>query len=108
MNIGGENRPVKFGINQSILFCQLRGITINMMDATIQRIVKNEVDGSEIRDLLYSALKDGARKEKKPFEFTPEDVGDWMEDVNQDELQEFFVGLSDSMPKTKRKESKKK
>ena len=108
MNIGKENRPVKFGINQSIIFCKLRGITISKMSDVIDNIVKNEVDGSEVRDFLYSALKDGARKEKQTFDFTPEDVGDWMEDVDLEELESFFLGFIDSQPKTKRKASKKK
>ncbi len=108
MKIGGKDRPIRFGINQSIIFCRLRGITINQMDADIKKIIKNEVDGSEIRDLLFSALKDGARKEKQQFDFEPENVGDWMEEIETKDLEQFFVGLVDGMPKSKRKQPSKK
>jgi hypothetical protein len=87
--IGGKTRPLKFGTNQTILFCQLRGCT--MQDYTelfkqkkskSSQLDAYDLDGSEIRDLIWSALKDGARYQREEFDFTPEDVADWMDECD--------------------------
>jgi hypothetical protein len=48
------------------------------MEKDLSNIENN--DGSIIRDLLWSALKDGARREKIDFPYDKYDVGDMMED----------------------------
>lgn len=107
MIIGGEDRPLKFGVNQSILYCELRNVPINQMDKDIQNFAVGNTSGAEIRDMLWSALKDGARKAGNAFDFTPEDVGDWMEEVNEENFKEFFTEMRNSSPKGT-KSSKKK
>ena len=106
MNIGGKNRPIKVGVNQSILYCRLRDVPINQIDEDIKKIANGTSNGSEIRDLIWAALKDGARKAKQEFEYTPEDVGDWMEDVTKDDIAGFMSELVGTAPK--KKSAKKK
>lgn len=97
MKIGGKDRPIKFGLNQSILYCELRKINISEMNKDFSKIA-NGGTGSEIRDLVWSALKDGARYEKTDFKFTNLDVGDWFDSIEEGEMEKFLQELLDSMP----------
>ncbi len=53
--------------------------------------------GAEVRDLVWASLKCGALKDRKVFEYTNYDVGFWMDEMNSDELADFFKGLGESM-----------
>lgn len=108
MNIGGEERAVKFGMNQSILYCELREISINQMGEELTSIGVSGGDGSAMRDFIWSALKDGARRDKKKFPYTNYDVGDWMEDLETGQIEGFINELIDSMPKGKEDDKPKK
>ena len=66
-------------------------------------------DGSEIRDLIYSCLADGARKAKQPIDFDQYDVGDWMEDLSSEEMTKMMEEFTGSMaPVFENKGGKKK
>lgn len=97
MKIGGKERPIKIGLNQSIEYCELRGISITQMNDDLARLANGS--GSEMRDYLWSALKDGARVSKTDFSHSNLDVGDWLEDVSQEELSKFIGDITGSMPK---------
>lgn len=107
MNIGGKDRPIKIGVNQSILYCELRGISISEMNNDLTKLAYGS--GSQMRDYIWSALKDGARVAKIEFLQSNLDVGDWLEDIEQDELTNFIDELTGSMPKmkVKKKEANK-
>lgn len=111
MNIGEKDRPVYFGMNAWVEYCTLRGITITQMGEELQRVSEGGT-GAEIRDLIWSALKCGALKNQQEFEYTNYDVGFWMDDIEQDELTNFFIELNKSMvsklPSSNSKPVKKK
>jgi hypothetical protein len=106
MKIGGKDRAVKFGINQSVIYCELRNCSITQMNKDIADLGAGSGDVGVMRDFIYSALKEGARKAGEPFDFTNYDVGDWLENFDESEMESFFKELVDSMPKAK--EGKKK
>lgn len=108
MYIGGKQRPIKVGVNQGIIYCELREITINDMYKDLNIIATNQGTGSEIRDLLYSVLKDGARVEKQEFDHTNYEVGDWLETITEEAMAEFMEALIGGLPKPKKGEDKKK
>lgn len=108
MNIGNKERPVKMGLNQSILYCELRGINITQMNTEFTSFANGKHTGAEIRDLIWSALKDGARKEGTEFNYTNLDVGDWIEDLEPNSITEFIKGMAETMPKAKAKPVNKK
>jgi hypothetical protein len=93
IKIGGKEFPLSFGINQSILYCNLRNISITEMEGELANIETS--DGSSIRDLLWSALKDGARREGIEFEYTNYDVGDMMEEPSV--IASFMESLNESI-----------
>ena len=97
MNIGGEDRPVKFGMNTWIEYCELRGISITKLGEDLDVISKGGGSGSEIRDLIWSSLVSGAKSKRINFDYTNYDVGDWMDDIKQTELANFFSDIGKSV-----------
>ena len=89
--IGGKKRPLKFGINQTEIFCKTRGITagefIEMF--TEEKLNALALTGGEVRDLVWSGLKDGARFKKQEFKYTPEDIGDWIDEMSMKDPKKF-------------------
>lgn len=104
MNIGGKERPLKFGFNQSVFYCEQRGITITQMNKELTKI---STDMGVFRDTIWSALKEGARQAKEPFEFDAFDVGDWLEKIEAEEATRAIKDLTESMPRTKAVNKKK-
>ena len=97
MKIVGGDSSIKLVKNTYILCCEWRGTSFTELQEHCAVIAENGGSGAEIRDFVWAALKAGARKAKKPFEFDNFDVGDWMDDLTADELTEFFNEVSDSM-----------
>lgn len=108
LNIGNKERPIKLGLNQSILYCELRGVTITEMNEDFQKIASGTGTGAEVRDLVYSALKDGCRAAKIESDFDNMDVGDWLEVLDAKELTKFFESMAGAMPKGEADSSDKK
>ncbi len=105
--IGGKMRPMKFGVNQSVLLANLREISITKMEELLSSLADD--DGSLIRDLIWSALKDGARMSGTEFKYTNYDIGDWLDDIDADliiSVLEYMMG--DKMPLLKDEGTKKK
>lgn len=98
ITINGAEYPVKFGTNQTAAFCELHNCDLKTYYSIFsgENFSKLELGGKQVRDLIYSALKDGARVDKKPFELSPEDVGDLMDIMNsQPELyHQLFAVMS--------------
>ena len=106
ITIGGEEFPIKFGLNQTIVYCELRNISVNDYQKQISNIQNGT--GGELRDLIWSALKDGARYAKTKFDYTPYDVGDWIEELTEEELVEIINSMTDTLPSPKVEAVKKK
>jgi len=97
IDFGGEKRPVKFSMNALCEFGDLTDTTA----LDFERFEKKGMSYSEVRALIYAGLKEGYRVEKKDFDATLEDVGDWIgEDI--DKIQEFIEVFTDQMPKSKK------
>lgn len=74
VNIGGQERPVRYNFNAIIEFEELTGVDLSSnSDATLFTKPKN------LRALAFCGLKHGAKSEKKEVEFTLEDVGGWLD-----------------------------
>jgi len=99
MNIGGKERPIKFGVNQTDLFCELRGIKLNDYYKLLGEFEGGEYLFKDVRDLLWSALKDGARQAKIEFNEEPLTIGDWMDIDPAGIISEVMRELVGSLPK---------
>ena len=78
INIGGENRPVRFGMNAIRLYSEEYNVAIDEVDR-----ISKKTKFSKLIGLFYYGLKDGARADKKDFPYDVITVSDWFdEDVN--------------------------
>ncbi len=106
MKLGGKSYTTSWGMNQSIEYCELRGISITQMNKDLAKIATDS--GAVLRDLIWSSLKDGARKDKVELELTNFDIGDLLEDIKPGEIENFMAGMTATMPKVREKDTKKK
>ena len=104
-NIGGKEMPLKFGLNQSMFYCELRSISIDEMNEQFGNISK---DVSILRDLLWSAFKDGARVHGSEFTLSNYDIADVMEDMEGDEMSVLISTMTETLPKPKTAKKKVK
>jgi len=109
VHIGGEKRLVKFGINAMAYLSEETGKDLSELNLGI----------GSIRDLIWSALKAGAKKKRKDFtwlnpdtkkveDVTVDVVGDWIEEMPQNEFDKITEAINNSMPKGEATEAKKK
>jgi hypothetical protein len=87
VEIGGRLRVLKFGTNATALFCQLHGIGLGGF-ATV--FSAENITPATYRDLIYCALVSGARKSGSPVDFDKEDVGDWIDELTEEQLTAIF------------------
>lgn len=75
IEIGGQDRPVKYGFAALMEFTEKNGYTMGDLDKLGENM--------KLKDalfLVWCGLKHGARVEKKPFSHTIEEVADWLDD----------------------------
>lgn len=75
IELGGEQRPVRFGFSALWQYEQRTGRNALTDFAAMQG---GTASVTLMIDLLFAGLCAGIRHEKKPITFTPEDVADWI------------------------------
>lgn len=105
VKIGGQLRPIKFGTNATHLFCQQRGIKLSEFNELFnaEKLAKLEIDGSEIRDLIWAGLKAAALSNGEDVDFTEWTVGDWIDDLTEDEMTNIINVFSGDIEPPKKK-----
>ena len=91
-NMGGSERVIKFGTNATDLFCSLYEIDLS----GIAEILKSPRPG-HYRDLIYSGLVAGVGGLERA-DFTRFDVGDWIDEMPQEEFERIWSAF-DAPPK---------
>ena len=99
MNINGKEMPLKYGVNQTDEFCELRGITLNQYYKLLADFETGNYTFGVIRDLIWTALKDGARQAGTEFTLSVYDVGDAMDTDPAGYISEALVQLVETLPK---------
>ena len=82
LNIGGKNRTLHFSMNFWAAFEQASGFSISEID----KVFGGGLSLSSMRALVYSGLLAYDQENGNQVDYTIYSVGDWMEDVNQDQL----------------------
>jgi hypothetical protein len=77
IEINGKRYPVRFGFNALREFTAITGTTL----AGLQNLQNNITLDHAIK-LVWCGFKDGARKEKMPFNLLVDDIGDFLDDDN--------------------------
>lgn len=75
VEIGGKLRPVKFGFAALMEFTEAKGYTMADLD--------NLGESMNLKDalfLVWCGLKHGARVQKQEFDFTIDDIADWLDE----------------------------
>ena len=90
---------MKFGLNQTDEFCELRGINLKEYYQLLADFETGNYTFGVIRDLIYTALKDGARQAGEQFTATNLDVGDWMDTDPAKYISEALTELVETLPK---------
>lgn len=96
--IGGKTRLFKFGINQLAIYSEKHNLNLSEL----------EMGMSQIRDLFWSALVAGARKNKEEIDFDEWDVGEWIDDMEQSDFDKVVSAMNQSMPEQDGKSDSKK
>ncbi len=98
VSIGGKPRLVKFGTNQLAIFTQMHKVDLSEADFGMHHL----------RDLIYSALVAGAKKKKETVDFDEWEVGEWIDELPDEELQKIVDSFTNSLPQGEADSSKKK
>lgn len=76
---GGKERPIFFGFSAMRQFCEEQKWTLQQLNKFLESM-ENSMDLDKVLRLIYIAFKDAARKQKEPFEFSFEEVVDWLDE----------------------------
>lgn len=98
VEIGGKTRLVKFGTNQLAIYTQKHKLQLSQVDFGM----------SEVRDLVWSALVAGAKKQRQEVDFDEWAVGDWIDEMPQEEFDKIMECFGQSMPSGDSGQAKKK
>jgi len=93
VNIGGKERSLKFGTNSTARYCEVRGCTL---DQYLKDMSFTNMRGDEIRDLIYSGVWAYDTTKEIKIDYSRFDVGDWIDEADQKEVNKIFQSLTDS------------
>jgi hypothetical protein len=91
VEMGGKARVLKFGTNATALFCSMHKVGLGGF-ATL--FTADNLTPAHYRDLIFCALVSGQRG--KEIDFTTEDVGDWIDEMPQEDLERIFAVVGES------------
>lgn len=98
VKIGGKERGVKFGTNATAKFCELQGIDLTGYSLLLMQIANGSIKMSDIRDLVYAGLWAYCKSNKEEVDFDLYDVGDWLDEIELDEMKKIYDALAASLP----------
>lgn len=90
VELGGEKRLIKFGLNQLALFTEKTGKSLDEVSFGV----------ADLRLLIWSALYAGAKKQGKPFDIDEWTVGDWLDEIQQEDFDLIMKTITESMPES--------
>jgi hypothetical protein len=103
--LGGKERILKFNVNATYEFCKLHSCT---HEESIE-ILNDPVRGvSAYRDMIYCALRSADLQAGNVIDYNQYDVGDWISELTQDELERIVTGYQDGTIKDKETSKKKR
>lgn len=102
VNIGGENRPVHFGMSAMMRLEEMTGQSLSEFLASFDDNMKM----TDLITLVYCILYGGAVYEESEFSYSKIDVARWIDQAEGDVLNEIMFVFKDSLP-TAKKSTKK-
>jgi hypothetical protein len=74
----GKKIPLYFGTWSLARFCEVNG---NLSLTQMQQTFANDISYKHVLSLLLCGAEHYARKNKKPFDYTDVDAGDWLDEI---------------------------
>ncbi len=96
VNIGGEERAVKFGFAALMQFTDATGYKLADLDK-----IGESLTLSEALELVRAGLTQGARVEKESFKYSLEEIADWLDD-SPNALEEVLAIFTESFTQEKK------
>lgn len=101
--IGGEMRPIHYGFAALGEWCDMSGISLQELGK-----IGDNLSLTSAIQLIYCGLKHGCRRQKKDFNYTHEDIADWIDDEGMDVFNDAMEVFTESLAKLNPSEKKKK
>lgn len=102
--IGGKDRVLKFNLNANYEFCKMHNLTQD----EVLPFFNDGHNVTAIRDMIYCALKVADLEMRNPVDYNEYTVGEWIQEMQQPELERIIMGNADASPvidvKVKKKE----
>lgn len=92
VNVGGRLVAFKFGMGSFAKFCELQNISLSKMGDVLSD--ESPLQIQALINLLYAAAYTGEKLKNKEIDFTPEHVGEWLDDLAQDDLNRILATMS--------------
>lgn len=93
INLGGEIRPIRCSWLQLKKLARKKGIKkFREIGEALA-----DMDMDEIPWFAHQCLKDAAEKEGDVFDYTKEQVEEWLDDAGFSSIEKFFTVIADSM-----------
>lgn len=103
--LGAAERGFHVGYNQGGIFCRLphrldnEGHPLSLKAYgelfSLDNIKNLALSVDDVRDFVYSALASGCQLDKLPLDFTPEDVGFWLDEAPEEEPAKIFKAMGE-------------
>ena len=93
VEIGGRKRPLHFSMNFWCHFTESLNINLNDLDKLFSNTSFNM---STVRGIIYSGLIAFDQEEKNKIDYDQYDVGNWLEDFDQEQLTKVMSALTQS------------
>lgn len=105
MQIGGQERPFQVGTNQADLFQRLRHVSLKEYGElfSLDVLRQQSYTSGDLRDFVYSALAAGYENDGLRIDFTPANVGNWIDDAGLDETGEVVKPLLEMVAQVQRR-----
>mgnify|MGYP003144145012 CR=1 FL=1 len=101
--IGGQMRPIHYGFAALGEWCDLSGISLQELSK-----VGDNLSLTSAIQLIYCGLKHGSRRQKKDFNYSCNDVADWIDEEGMDIFNDAMEIFTESLAKLTPGEEKKK
>lgn len=92
LEIGGQSRTLHFSMNFWSAFCEEMGIKLEQMGDVFQ----GGLDLKTIRAVFYCGILANDLEQKHPVDYNIYTVGEWLEDINAEQIAEVFTALAES------------
>lgn len=90
--LGGRNRTLHFSMNFWAIFTEQMGIGIDKIGDTFQEGLNIKA----MRSLIYAGILAYDQEEGNPIDYNEFKVGNWMEDITAEQVQEIVETMGQS------------